>query len=397
MTRTDRSHHHLPGFPRLVQTALFLFLSGFLFSGLVFAQADLDREQAESRLKRVLLDINQLQQQLENSRSEQKGEQKRLRELDLQIQQVNLETRELAQQQNLHLEELARLEAQKDEFLNSLNQQQAQLAEQLRAAYRLGRQSRLQLLLNQDSPAQMGRTLAYYDYINRSQIDRISGLREALATLDSMQQPIDEELLRLEIVRKEQQILLDKLDQQRKDRQLLLARLADRIDHEELELQELQRNRQDLETLITRLADVLADIPPDLGQHLSISGQKGRVPMPVSGPVRYAFGQARTGGLRWQGWLIGAAAGSNVSTVAYGRVAFADWLRGYGLLIIIDHGEGFMSLYGHNESLLHEAGDWVEPGQAISVVGISAGNDQGLYFELRKHGKVVDPAVWLKR
>jgi len=397
VTRTDRSHHDLPGFPRLVQAALFLVLIWVLFSGLAFAQADLDREQAESQLKRVLLDINQLQQQLEDSRSEQKGEQNRLRELDLQIQQVNLETRELAQQQNLHLEELARLEAQKDAFLNSLDQQQAQLAEQLRAAYRLGRQSRLQLLLNQDSPAQMGRTLAYYDYINRSQIDRIAGLREALATLDSMQKPIDEELLRLEIVRKEQQILLDKLDQQRKDRQLLLAGLADRIDHEELELQELQRNRQDLETLITRLADVLADIPPDLGQHLSISGQKGRVPMPVFGPVRYAFGQARAAGLRWQGWLIGAAAGTNVSTVAYGRVAFADWLRGYGLLIIIDHGEGFMSLYGHNESLLHEAGDWVEPGQAISVVGISAGNDQGLYFELRKNGKVVDPAVWLKR
>jgi septal ring factor EnvC (AmiA/AmiB activator) len=119
--------------------------------------------------------------------------------------------------------------------------------------------------------------------------------------------------------------------------------------------------------------------------------------MPVEGPVKHAFGQSRAGGLRWQGWLIGAATGEDVIAVAYGRVAFADWLRGYGLLLIIDHGEGFMSLYGHNESLLHEAGDWVEPGEVISVVGTGASNNQGLYFELRKDGKVIDPAVWLAR
>ena len=119
--------------------------------------------------------------------------------------------------------------------------------------------------------------------------------------------------------------------------------------------------------------------------------------MPVNGPVRHAFGQTRKGGLHWQGWLIGVEAGTEINAVAYGRVAFADWLRGYGLLIIIDHGEGFMSLYGHNESLLYEAGDWVEPEQVISVVGVAAGSNQGLYFELRKNGKAIDPAVWLAR
>lgn len=170
-----------------------------------------------------------------------------------------------------------------------------------------------------------------------------------------------------------------------------------RIDDEESRLRELERNQQDLETLLERLTDVLADIPADLGKHLGVARQKGRIPMPVKGPVRHAFGQSRGGGLHWQGWLIAAVAGSEVSAVAYGRVAFADWLRGYDLLIIIDHGEGFMSLYGHNESLLYEAGDWVEPGEIISVVGVRTGNDQGLYFELRKNGKSVDPAAWLAR
>ena len=119
--------------------------------------------------------------------------------------------------------------------------------------------------------------------------------------------------------------------------------------------------------------------------------------MPVSGRVLKAFGQQRVEGLSWQGWLIEADAGREVNAIAYGRVAYADWLRGYGLLMIIDHGEGIMSLYGHNESLLHGVGDWVFPGSPISIVGSNQGAAQGLYFELRSQGKPVDPAGWLKR
>ena len=162
-------------------------------------------------------------------------------------------------------------------------------------------------------------------------------------------------------------------------------------------MQELERNRRDLQSLIEKLADVLADIPEDMESHAGVGGQKGRLPMPVKGPVRHAFGQDRSAGLDWQGWLIGAEAGTEVRAVAYGRVAFADWLRGYGLLLIIDHGNGFMTLYGHNESLLLDAGQWVEAGETISVVGSNPGNTQGSYFEIRRNGKAVDPAAWLAR
>jgi len=381
----------------MLKPVLFIYFSVSLLAGPLIARADMDREEAESRLQRVQVEIKQLRNHLEQSRTNHKSEQTRLRKLDLRIQEVNLEYRELGRQRQSHMTELAGLEGQRDEYLSSLEQRHDQLAEQIRASYRLGRQSRLQLVLNQDSPAQLGRLLAYYDYINRAQADRISGLREALKTLDSMQQSIDAELLRLEVVQKEQHSVLEQLDHQREDRQVLLAELASQISGEELQLEELQRNQQDLETLISRLVDVLADIPADLGQHLGVASRMGRLPMPVEGPVKHAFGQSRAGGLRWQGWLIGVAAGEDVIAVAYGRVAFADWLRGYGLLLIIDHGEGFMSLYGHNESLLHEAGDWVEPGEVISVVGTGASNNQGLYFELRKDGKAIDPAVWLAR
>ncbi len=363
----------------------------------VHAQTDPDRAEAESRLESVLEEIGKLQRSLERSRGEHKKEQAQLRELDLQIQAASLEFRALDQQRLAHLDELAGLENQRNDYLSRLERRHDRLAEQIRASYRLSSQSRMKLVLNQDSPAQLGRMLAYYDYINRAQLTKISGLREALTALDAMQQSIDRELSRLDKVQTEQGAIIDRLDLQRQQRKILLAELDNQIDSEELRLRELERNRQDLETLLKRLSDVLADIPADLGKHLGVANQKGRLPMPVTGPVRHAFGQSRGGGMRWQGWLIESPQGSTAIAVAYGRVAFADWLRGYGLLIIIDHGEGFMSLYGHNETLLQEAGDWVEPGETISVVGAGTGSDQGLYFELRKNGKSLDPAAWLAR
>jgi septal ring factor EnvC (AmiA/AmiB activator) len=145
------------------------------------------------------------------------------------------------------------------------------------------------------------------------------------------------------------------------------------------------------------VSDVLADIPADLGKRLGPRDLKGQMPIPVKGRVKYAFGQPRTAGLVWQGWMIAADNGAEVKAVAYGRVAYSDWLRGYGLLMIIDHGDGFMSLYANNESLLRELGDWVEPGATISTVGTTPLNGSGLYFEMRKNGKAMDPAIWLKR
>jgi septal ring factor EnvC (AmiA/AmiB activator) len=361
------------------------------------AQQPADREQAEIQLKEILGEIDELSKQLTASRTAHRGEQSKLRELDLAMQQANIKYRGLQKQESRHRQELAGLERRRQEFLDGLDARMAQLAEQLRSSYRSGRQSRMKLVLNQDDPVKLARMLAYYDYFNRAQVDRISELRSALSTLDRMQDTIDQELARVGQVREQQLEVLAELESQRDDRASLLAQLTEQIDSEQARLEELQQNRKDLEALLERLSDVLADIPSDLGNHASLPRQKGRLAMPLKGPVKQAFGQSRGGGLRWQGWLIGAPAGSEVQNIAYGRVAFADWLRGYGLLIIIDHGDEFMSLYGQNESLLHDAGDWVEPGEPISIVGSNPGDGQGLYFELRRKGKAQDPAVWLKR
>lgn len=357
----------------------------------------MDRAAAELKLGQVRVEIEQLRKQLESARSDHRKEQERLRALDLEVQAANLKLRALRSRREQHVQELAAMERERETYIAGLDQRLEQLAEQLRASYRDDRQSRMKLVLNQDDPVLLARLLGYYEYISRAQAERIRLLRETLETLERMRESIDREMARITDLSEQQQELVTELSAQRERRQALLAELAGKISGEESRLQELERNRQDLEALVERLADVLADIPADLGSHLGVANQKGRLPMPVRGPVKQSYGQGRSGGTRWQGWLIGADPGSEVKAVAYGRVAFADWLRGYGLLMIIDHGQGYMSLYGHNESLLYEAGAWVKPGDTISLVGANPGNDQGLYFELRKGGKTLDPAAWLKR
>lgn len=363
----------------------------------VLANEKLTRAEAEARLNQLESEISTLQSGLESARSTLTDEQQALKRAVLAIQANTLELRKLQQTRLEHERELSDLQAEQQDYLNSLEDRRKILADQILAAYRLGRESRLKLVLNQDSPALLSRTLAYYDYFSRSQTSRIVELRQVVKTLDRMQAKISVELSALDEVQSKQQRVLDEMTVQRNQRQVIIDELAGRIVTDEAQLEELQANLRDLESLIEQLSDALADIPTDLGERQGPADLKGNMPVPVKGRVKYAYGQPRSAGLRWLGWLIGATGGTEVKSIAYGRVAYSDWLRGYGLLIIIDHGDGFMSLYANNESLLHEVGDWVESGSTISTVGTSAMNGSGLYFEIRKDGKALDPAVWLKR
>jgi len=361
------------------------------------AGEQLTQAEAESRLKHLKTEIGKLKKNLENNRQAYSKEQKLLKAADLEIQASALTLRKLDSSRLEHEQSLARLHDEREDYLGSLDRRKAELANQIMAAYRLGRESRLKLILNQDSPATLSRTLAYYDYFSRSQARQIQELRQVLQTLDQMQAKINTELSGLDVVQRNQQVALDDIKKQREERQVITDSLSSRIDADKARLTELQQNRKDLEALLETLSDALADITADLGKRRGPKELKGKLPMPVKGPVKFAYGQVRSVGLSWQGWLISAASGSEVNNIAYGRVAFSDWLRGYGLLMIIDHGDGFMSLYGNNESLLHEVGDWIEPGAAISTVGSSSQSGAGLYFEIRKNGKALDPAAWLKR
>ena len=286
------------------------------------------KTEAETRLQQLKTEMTSLQKALEQNRTSLSGEQKALKAADLEIQANALELRELESTRQKHERDLAVLQNERNDYLDSLEKRRDTLAAQIMAAYRLGRESRLKLVLNQDSPALLSRTLAYYDYFSRSQADQIQELKEVLQTLDRMQSTIDAELTALDEVQKSKQAVLDQITDQRNQRQALIADLSQLIDTNEKRLAELERDRQDLEALLETLSDALADIPADLGQQRGLVDMKGKMPLPVKGRVKYAFGQPRTEGLRWQGWLIGAEKGSEVESIAFGRVAYSDWLRG---------------------------------------------------------------------
>lgn len=375
----------------------------FAISLLIVAPATVDAQQPASRadteeaLRDIKAEIAALQKSLTSDRQAFRQEQEAIRALDLDIQANATQLRELAGRTGAQQAELDALLREREAFLEQLANRHRQLKAQILAAWRMSRESRIKLVLNQDSPARASRLLAYYDFINRAQADKIGELREVLAGLDVLRDSIAEELRKLDAIRQKYEQAKGELQGRRNERLDMLQGLEEEIGGGEARLVELERNRQDLETLLKNLADALADIPADLGQYQHPGHRKGQLPMPIKARVLRAFGQPRGASLAWQGWLLEASAGAEIRAIAYGRVAYADWLRGYGLLIIIDHGEGFMSLYGNNESLLFEVGDWVQPGSVIATVGSNPGQSQGLYFELRNGGKAVDPAVWISR
>lgn len=380
--------------PAVVILAL---LAGFAPAVSIAQEPDQQRLDAEQKLADLGEEIAELQRALSQARSDYQQEQEQLKSLDLAINQTARQTRELEAQHASHQQALEQLEAERAEQLATMGTRQEQLGEILRSAYQADRNSRLKLVLNQDDPAHLNRMLAYYEYVNLKHMENITLLRESLEALEATHREISAQLAALSATRTQLDDTLLQLDAQRDDRVQLIARLDSQIGTDQARLEELERNRQDLVELLERLENALADIPADLGSRLGVGQQKGQLPMPLPGRVSHAFGQTRAGSLSWQGWLISAEAGAEVNAIAYGRVAFADWLRGYGLMIIIDHGDGFLSLYGNNESLFAEVGDWVEPGERVSAVGTNPGMTQGLYFELRKDGKAVDPAAWIKR
>ena len=182
---------------------------------------------------------------------------------------------------------------------------------------------------------------------------------------------------------------------QRRD---VVARLTQELNDQSRQLDRLQSDERDLQTLITGLEEALADIPAEHPQQLAFVGLRGRLPWPASGRIVNRFGSPKLGALVWDGVMISAPEGREVRAVHHGRVAFADWLRGFGLMLIVDHGDGYMTLYGHNQSLFKEAGDWVEVGEPVALVGSSGGREQaGVYFGIRYQGRAVDPAKWCRR
>ncbi|HEX5960060.1 MAG TPA: peptidoglycan DD-metalloendopeptidase family protein [Rhodanobacteraceae bacterium] len=282
---------------------------------------------------------------------------------------------------------LADLEQQRTQIETGLAGQRAALADLLRAAYTLDRGSSLALLLGNDDIAKVDRALAYSRYFQHDRVQRIRALLGQIAQLDKLSASIDAETAALQQQRDQRAAQATQLEQARNAQAGLLAQANRQLDQQRDKLAALQRDADALDRLLQQLQDVFADIPPQLGSNTPFGQMRGKLPWPVAGRPR------RGSGILKQGVVIATPPGARVRAVAYGRVAWADFMRGYGILVIIDQGDGWMSLYGGNESASVEAGDWVQPGQPIATVGRSP-EQGGAWFGLRHDGKPVDPQGW---
>lgn len=284
------------------------------------------------------------------------------------------------------------LQTEQDARGQALTKQKQALAAQLRAAHRNGRQHALRLILKQEDPARLGRALAYYAYLNQRRARKIAAVRLGLDALRQAQSAIRAETARLAALQVEQEQKLGALQAFRAGREDLIARLQDYLRAEGRALSRLKENERELQALLQELKAMAA---PPAGP--SFDSLRGKLAWPARGRLLKQFGNPKKAGLKWRGVLIGAAPGSRVNAVSGGKIVFADRLRNLGLLLIIDHGDGFLSLYGHNQDLLKTTGERVQTGEQIATVGDSGGQrDTALYFEIRKGKQPLNPAEWCR-
>lgn len=382
------------------------FSIAFFFLACVFASANAQDDdarraaqeaQAKQKLEQVRAQIHDLAAAQQDTNARRGDTLTALRDQELKIAASARQLRALDGQikdQQARLEDLLKQRAVLDD---KLKDQRDALAALLRSAYAMGRGEELKLLLAQDKAADIARMLAYYRYFEHARIGEIDALMKNLDALAKVQDDIVAQKATLEKSRADHVEQASQLDAERVARQQVLGSLDATLKDQKDRLAALGRDEKALTDLIAKLRDIFADIPKNLAGAQSFASLRGQLPWPLRGRVVEKFGAGNGTGRANQGLLIAASAGVTVHAVAHGRVVFADWLRGYGLLLIIDHGDGYLSLYGYNESLLKDVGDWVDAGAAIATSGDSGGRPSpGLYFELRHQGKAVDPVPWLK-
>ena len=375
--------------------------AGGLLLGLLCGAGSLvadEIDQRENELQQIRQRIESLQGDLGSAEQRRQGLIDELRATERNIGDTSRRLRVLDGQLGRQQRRLEELQRQRRGQQVELDLQREALARQVRAAYAMGRQQRLKILLNQQDPATLSRMLVYYDYFNRArstQIDRIGALLELLQRSG---EEIVAEQQRLRQLQQRELAQQQQLQQGQVLRQQVVVALNASLQDKGAQLKGLQQDEQQLQALILQLQDELVTLPLDVAGKQPFASLKGKLRWPAKGRLSASFGSRKAGNLTWDGVIITAPEGREVTAVHRGRVAFADWLRGFGLLLIVDHGDGYMTLYGNNQSLFKETGEWVEPGEPVALVGSSGGRAKsGVYFGIRYNGKPVNPARWCQR
>ncbi len=351
----------------------------------------------EQELEEVRERISELKESMDESAATRDRITAELQDAEVEISEKRIRLKELERERDYSTRRKAELDAKLSEREAELDEESGELAEQVRAAYMSGSQERIKLLLNQRDPATVGRLMAYYGYLNEYRGANIEAVTSAIRKLAALRSEVAAEEARIADLAKTRYAELTRLNIVQERRQGLLANLQEKLTNEGQEVDRLAGQEKDLSRLIAELTTILSDYP--ISSEDPFSEHKGRLTWPVAGTLLHDFGQPRVSNrLKWNGVVLAAPRGREVRSVYHGRVIFADWLAGLGLLVIVDHGDNYMTLYGYNETTLKNAGDWVAPGDVIATVGDSGGQNQSsLYFELRRGTQPLNPRQWVTR
>lgn len=357
-----------------------------------------DTSAKEKQLKTLLRKIDKLKQNIDRKEDSKSSYIKELKSIERKIGKVNQQIRATGKKIKARKSELSKLRATRLKHQRQLSKEHDYLSEQVYAAFTLGRQEKVKLLFSQQDPQTLQRNLVYYQYFSNARIALINKVQGNIDKIIETEQLIQQAKAELE---KNQQVL----SQQKKElgvdlgkRKTIIGSLDKQLKQQSGSLSRLEDEASQLQNLIKSIEEIFVDAPESEFSQKAFVELKGKLAWPVQGKLNKLFGRTKPlSQLRWQGVMIEAPSGRHVKAVSHGRIAFADWLRGLGNLIIIDHGNSYLSLYGHNESLFKSAGEWVEAGDVISTVGTSGGQKKsGLYFEIRKKGKPQNPTGWCK-
>ncbi|MFI8609467.1 murein hydrolase activator EnvC family protein [Pseudomonas sp. NPDC077649] len=406
-------------------------LALILLSSLIAPVLADQRADTQRQLEAARQDVAELKKLLEKLQQEKSGVQQQLKKTETEMGALEGQVKELQRELKGSEQEIQRLDQEKKKLQSARTEQQRLIAIQARAAYQSGRQEYVKLLLNQQNPEKFSRTLTYYDYLSQARLEQLAAFNETLRQLANVEQEIANHQAQLQAQKAGLDERHAKLAEARKERQQALAKLSSEFASRDQRLKARQQEQAELGRVLKTIEETLArqareaeearkrallaqqaeqarpGNPPPSGPQVSsgatyggpFANARGKLPWPVDGRLVARYGTPRGGDARtkWDGVLIGAPAGSQVRAVHGGRVVFADWLRGAGLLVILDHGNGYLSLYGHNQNLLKNAGDLVKAGEAIATVGTSGGQDTpALYFAIRQQGRPSDPAQWCR-
>ena len=376
----------------LQRLKIYFLLALFSFSPTILAEIT---DQQKLELKLLKSSILKLQNTLIRSNEQKVQLEIDFKEIEIKISKIDRNIRILNSKIATTVNNISEKETEQISIKRRIAQQNEIIIQQLRSASQLGHQEPIKLLLNQEDPIKLARMFKYYDYFIRARSHKILEYTRDITDLSGIIDGIKQDKFSLVTSKEKLKIEQQSAELHLKERTQILKRLTNDITEDETRLRNLKIQRAGLQALIDAVSDIASSVEMT-NQYRPFQSLKGNLSWPIKGKLINNFGSKRSGSMRWNGWLIKANKGTSVKTVHEGRVVFSDYLRGFGLMLILDHGDGFMTLYGHNQELLKDTGEWVNPKDEIAKAGNTGGlTESALYFEVRHQGQPKNPKIWL--